>query len=454
MGDYELKQIIKKKQDEEDLSSADIKYFVDAVTKSIQNDGNKQEHGTADRCQIGAMLMAMYLKGLNDFETNQLTINMKNSGSVFDWPDHHKDRIVDKHSTGGVGDKTSLILAPALAACGLLVPMISGRSLNHTGGTLDKMEAIKGLSVFLTESEIKSAMDSVGCCIVGQTADCVPADKVLYHCRDITSTVNYPPLIISSIVSKKLSESPCALVYDVKFGKGAIANSKEEALAMAQNLVLASRPVKAMALLTSMEAPLGRAIGDSLELLEALECLKGRGPNDVIQLVEALGDVLLKLTNEAGNRILDTLNNGAALKKFHDMIILQKVDEEVAKELCYGDVSKALKDKAPYITKLQYTGKEGFVSSIDSRVLGNVWKEEYSFSNKNPGVGFLLLKVIGDEIKSGDAWAEFHHQRKELTPDQLTSLSNAVQVSPEVTPKKLIEYVVYLKNDKIMVEDY
>ncbi|GBM19344.1 Thymidine phosphorylase [Araneus ventricosus] len=455
MGDYKLRKIIEKKQNGSEFTSEDIDYFVSAVKKTIQNKSDNNGDEIADRCQIGAMLMAIYLKGFSDFETNQLTLKMRDSGHVFQWPDELKNRIVDKHSTGGVGDKISLILVPALAACGLLIPMISGRSLDHTGGTLDKLEAIKHFSSSLEEKEIQDSIASIGCCIAGQTSKCIPADKVLYACRDMTATVDYPPLIISSIVSKKLSENPHAIVYDVKFGKGAIFKSKEDALETAIGLVKASRPVKAVALLTSMEGPLGRRIGDSLEVLETIDCLKGGGPKDIIELVEALGGELLRLTI-GGNRekISETLKNGTALRKFHDMVINQHADPEIAKELCYGDANKALRGETPHVTNFIYSGEDGFIEAIDPLILGKVWKEEYIFSNRNPRVGFLIKKSLGDEIKQGDVWMEFHHQRDEIIPEQRILLNNAITVSNQRVQRKLIGKVIYMKDDFVMIEDY
>ncbi|GFQ82635.1 thymidine phosphorylase [Trichonephila clavata] len=459
MGDFKLLKIIEKKRDGKTLTSEDIGYFVDSVKKTLQYDSresfNNDAEGIADRSQIGAMLMAIYLKGLNDFETNQLTLKMRDSGHIFQWSDQQKSRIVDKHSTGGVGDKISLILVPALAACGLLIPMISGRSLGHTGGTLEKLESIKQLSTSLEENEILSAIDSIGCCIVGQTEECVPADKVLYCCRDMTATVDCAPLVIASIVSKKLSENPGAIIYDVKFGKAAFFKTLDAALEIAIGLVKASRPVKAVALLTSVDNPLGRSVGNSLEILESVECLRGSGPRDIIQLVEALGAELLQISiGGSKENIYKTLSNGEALKKFHDMLLHQHTDKEVAQNLCYGDASEVFKEEAPYKTNFTYSGEEGFVSAIDPLVLGNIWKDEYVYSLRNPGVGFLILKTIGDDIRKGDVWLEFHHQREEITQDHRTQLTNAITVSSQRVQRKLIEKKVYYRDDALVVEDY
>ncbi|XP_035215241.1 thymidine phosphorylase-like isoform X2 [Stegodyphus dumicola] len=402
MSNFKLTKIIEKKRKCGILTGEDIEYFVDAVVKSTRE--NKCPSQAADRCQIGALLMAMYLNGLTSKETADLTEKMMNSGHVFHWPEDWKDTVVDKHSTGGVGDKVSLVLAPVLAALGLKVPMISGRSLLHTGGTLDKLESIPGVRVYFKANEIQKIVETVGCCIVGQTEDCNPADKVLYQCREITATVDSAPLIVASIVSKKLSEGLNAIVYDVKFGKGAIFKTKEEALEIAKQLVSASKTVKSSALLTAMDAPLGRTIGNSLEVMEAVESLRGNGPSDFLRVVIALGSEVLLLVNgtkknEAEELISSALNDGKALRKFHDMIIAQGASRVEAEELCYGNINAAL-PKASYATEISYSGEEGYICEIDPLSLANVWKEEYSNSQGNPGIGIRIVKAIGERIKS------------------------------------------------------
>lgn len=456
MSNIKLTEIISKKVRGESLSEEDIAYFVNSVVLTTKKDANPFQ--SADRCQIGAMLMAIYLKGFNKFETAELTREMKCSGTCFVWPEEWKPLMVDKHSTGGVGDKVSLILAPALAALNLKVPMISGRSLSHTGGTLDKLESIPGFRVDLRKEEILTAMGTVGCCIVGQTKDCVPADKVLYHCRELTSTVDFSPFIIASIASKKLSEELNSLVYDVKYGKGSIFKSKEEALETAKSLVEASKSINVSAILTSMESPLGRSIGNSLEVLEAIECLQGGGPDDVIKIVCALGAELLYLTrkicrHEGEILISMTLQNGQAMKKFFEMIMFQGVSQEIASELCYGDSVKVFETANNY-TDVTFTGRGGYISEIDPLGLARLCKEEIYFSRNNPNVGFKLLKTVGDEIHEGEAWLRFHHQRKELSEYQLQKLSSIIAVAYKKVERKLIDKCIYYKNESLTVEDY
>ncbi|NWS87111.1 TYPH phosphorylase, partial [Toxostoma redivivum] len=239
----------------------------------------------------GAMLMAIRLRGMDAGETLALTQAMASSGRTLAWPPAWHGLVVDKHSTGGVGDKVSLALAPALAACGCKVPMISGRGLGHTGGTLDKLEAIPGFRVSQSPEEMRHILEQVGCCIVGQSTELVPADRVLYGLRDVTATVDSLPLITASILSKKAAERLSALVLDVKFGAAALYPTQESARELARSLVEVGTHlgIRTAALLTRMEQPLGRAVGNALEVLEALECLQGSGPPDLRHLVTVLG---------------------------------------------------------------------------------------------------------------------------------------------------------------------
>ncbi|NXY56246.1 TYPH phosphorylase, partial [Callaeas wilsoni] len=295
-----LPTLIRKKRDGERLEDAEIRSFVRGVTE-----------GTAQQGQIGAMLMAIRLRGMDAAETLALTQAMAGSGRTLAWPPAWHGLVVDKHSTGGVGDKVSLALAPALAACGCKVrgtrgwggdrgvspspcahpcpsqvPMISGRGLGHTGGTLDKLEAIPGFRVSQSPEEMRHILERVGCCIVGQSAELVPADRVLYGLRDVTATVDSLPLITASILSKKAAERLSALVLDVKFGEAALYPTQESARELAQSLVEVGTHlgIRTAALLTRMEQPLGRAVGNALEVLEALECLQGGGPPDLRHL--------------------------------------------------------------------------------------------------------------------------------------------------------------------------
>ncbi|XP_045118976.1 thymidine phosphorylase-like isoform X2 [Portunus trituberculatus] len=285
--------------------------------------------GSMDDCQLGALLVAVKVFGMNPEEVVALTRYMRDSGRVFEWPQEWK--TVDKHSTGGVGDKVSLPLVPSLAALGLHVPMISGRGLEHTGGTLDKLESIPGYRVALSEEEMRAALSEAGGCIVGQTSNITPADKRMYAARDITATVNSLPLIVSSIISKKAAGGMKALVLDVKYGDSAFMKTVEEARTLAKAMVDVSGGlgIKTTALVTEMSNPIGKAIGNALEVMEALECLRGQGPADLKELVVHLGGELvaaggLASSAEEGQRAVErVLSDGSALASFRKMLVMQ-----------------------------------------------------------------------------------------------------------------------------------
>ncbi|KAJ0056852.1 hypothetical protein NL108_000640, partial [Boleophthalmus pectinirostris] len=289
-----------------------------------------------------AMLMAIWQKGMTVKETQELTRGMMSSGEVMSWPAEWAGRVVDKHSTGGVGDKVSLVLAPALAACNCKVPMISGRGLAHTGGTLDKLEAIPGFKIHKTQAEVQEVLASVGCCIVGQTETLVPADRVLYALRDATSTVDSLPLITGSIISKKGAETLSALVLDVKFGKAALYKDLASAKELAQSLVNTGNglDIRTAAILSNMNSIIGRCVGNSLEVIESLEALKGNGPDDLMELVTTLGGVLLMMTGVVSNlsegktKIFEAVTGGGAVSKFQAMLEAQGVAKEDALHLC------------------------------------------------------------------------------------------------------------------------
>ncbi|XP_068206962.1 thymidine phosphorylase-like [Palaemon carinicauda] len=372
-----------------------------------------------DDCQLGALLMSVKLRGMTDGETIALTKAMRDSGTVMSWPIDWP--VVDKHSTGGVGDKVSLALAPALAAMGVRVPMISGRGLAHTGGTLDKLESIPGFRASMSEREIYDCIGSVGCCIVGQTADIVPADRRMYSARDVTSTVPSMPLIVSSIISKKAAESLKALVLDVKFGRGAFMKTREEAEKLAQKMVDVGNGVgmRTTALLTTMDVPIGRTIGNALEVREALDCLRGQGPPDLHQLVTSLGGELLYNTglvespNDGVREIHEVLVNGAARTTFCKMLQKQGVPAVVAESLCGPTADYQMLPSAKYITPVP-AHCTGLLVDVDSLKLA-VLSLALGAGRKRVGdpvnhaVGIVLLKVVGERVREGEAWAQLHH---------------------------------------------
>jgi pyrimidine-nucleoside phosphorylase len=281
--------IIRKKRDGDALDRAEIDSFVTGAT-----DGSWPDY------QLSALLMAIVLKGMSDEETAWLTEAMARSGARFDLQSLAGQKV-DKHSTGGVGDKTSLVLAPLAAACGVVVPMMSGRGLGHTGGTLDKLESIPGFRVDCSAREIVDALAAVGCVIVGQTRDIAPADRRLYRLRDVTATVESIPLITASIMSKKLAEGIDGLVLDVKVGCGAFMKNVEDADRLARSMARAGQlaGVRTEALLTRMDAPLGRAVGNAIEVIESIETLRGQGPRDLTELSVLLAARMVLLAGRA-----------------------------------------------------------------------------------------------------------------------------------------------------------
>src|SRR2546422_5604980 len=308
--------VIMKKRDGGPLAREEIRFFVDGVTD-----------GTLPNYQASALLMAILLRGMSPEETAWLTDAMVHSGIRVDLKDIPGVKV-DKHSTGGVGDKTSLILAPLAAACGLIVPMMSGRGLGHTGGTLDKLEAIPGFRVGLSLDEMRGALKAVGCAMIGQTAQIAPADKKLYALRDVTGTVESIPLISASIMSKKIAEGIDALVLDVKTGSGAFMKTEGASRRVAASLVAIGNAsgVKTEAIITAMDAPLGNAVGNALEVIECVEVLKGRGPKDVIEVTVALTVRMLVLGRvathpaHAEQRVRDAIGSGAGLERFRQLI--------------------------------------------------------------------------------------------------------------------------------------
>src|SRR3954465_10282296 len=317
--------IIMKKRDGGALDRAEISFFVDGVTS-----------GALPDYQASALLMAILLRGMTRDETAWLTSAMVDSGVRVALRDIPGPKV-DKHSTGGVGDKTSLVIAPVAAACGLQVPMMSGRGLGHTGGTLDKLEAIPGFRVNLSLEEMKAALKRTGCAMIGQTAQIAPADKKLYALRDVTGTVESIPLISASIMSKKIAEGIDALVLDVKTGSGAFMKTEADSRRLAQSLVSIGHAsgVKTEAVITAREAPLGRAVGNALEVIECLEVLKGRGPQDLVEVSIELTARMLVLGKAASERadadrgVRQAIATGAGLDRFRRIVEAQGGDPRI-----------------------------------------------------------------------------------------------------------------------------
>ncbi|XP_022107682.1 thymidine phosphorylase-like [Acanthaster planci] len=437
---HRMPDIIAQKRDGGELSPAQIKWFI----------ANMLHGSDVDDSQIGALLMAIYLKGLSKSETLALTETMRDSGEVLDWPTEWQESLVDKHSTGGIGDKVSLPLAPALAACGMKVPMISGRGLGHTGGTLDKLESIPGYNVMASKERMTTILKEVGCCIVGQTSNLVPADKKLYATRDVTATVGSLPLITASIVSKKAAEKVNSLVLDVKVGRAAHMRTIEEGRELAESMVFASNHlgVKATAFLTAMSTPIGNAIGNALEVAEALQCLQGGGPDDLKELVCKLGGQLLynsgkvSTPDEGIGAINDSLQNGSACHKFQAMLVSQGVSSEVAERLCTNrmdsvdDAWKVLK-RSTYTTELK-AKRSGYVEDLDAMELGMVTLQMgagriVAGADIDHAVGLRLLVQVGSKIQKDESWICVYHNSA-LSEDQVIRLQSALTIGPNEVP--------------------
>jgi pyrimidine-nucleoside phosphorylase len=359
--------------------------------------------------------MAVYFRGLSDELTVALTLAMRDSGAVIDLAKVPGVKV-DKHSTGGVGDKISLPLAPLVAACGVPVPMVSGRGLGHTGGTLDKLEAIPGFNVNLSVKQFRAQVAALGCCLIGQTADLAPADKKLYALRDVTATVESIPLITSSILSKKLAEGIDALVLDVKVGRGAFMKDEASARRLAETLVRVGNGagVTTRALLTRMEEPLGTTIGNALEVKESIAILRGEGPIDTTELTIAFGAEMLVLggvaTDLAMARALlgQAITSGAGLEKFSAIIEAQGGDPRVC------DAPHRL-PKARQVTAVN-AERDGYVTDIDSYALGLAAMRLGAGRARaedavDPAVGLILARVVGEEARRGEPLALVHHNR-------------------------------------------
>lgn len=395
-------EIIKSKRDGKQLSEAQIRWLVEGFAT-----------GDIPDYQMAAFAMAVYFRDLNDSELGVLTDAMLRSGEVMDFSDIPGVKV-DKHSTGGVGDKISLPLAPAVAACGVPVPMISGRGLGHTGGTLDKLESIPGFRVDLDQHTFRRHVRDIGACLIGQTGSLAPADKKLYALRDVTATVDCIPLIVSSIMSKKLAEGIDALVLDVKVGSGAFMKTVDQARILASKMVATGRAMgkEVVAYLTRMEQPLGCYVGNAVETLESIQTLHGQGPQDIVELVETLGGEMLLLGKvvediEAGKeRIRQVLNNGKAAAKFKEMIAAQGGEPAVV-----DDVS--LLPRAQTSTTF-VAPQAGYLSSVDAEEVGLAGLDlgagrAQSSDTIDPAVGLKILKKIGDPVAAGEGLVEILH---------------------------------------------
>ncbi len=394
--------LIRKKRDGFDISDEEIAFLIRGYAKD-----------EIPAYQVSAFLMAVFFRGMTEREVATLTNEMRHSGFEADLSDL-PGRKVDKHSTGGVGDKPSLIIGPAVAAAGVLVPMISGRALAHTGGTLDKLESIPGFNVKLSPARFKEMLSSVGASLIGQTPDLVPADRKLYALRDVTATVESCPLISASIMSKKLAEGIDGLVLDVKTGSGAFMKKEEDAEQLAKMMVNIGniQRKKVIALITDMNQPLGEYAGNSLEVIESLEVLKGRGPEDLVALCEVLSAYCL-LVGEAVSSVDEgrevyrrMISSGRALKKFEEIIRWQGGNPAVVNDYSLLPAARA---SAPLPSP-----ERGYIAQMDTEEIGLALcvlgaGRETVESAIDPAVGVRFHKKIGDAVDAGEALCTLYY---------------------------------------------
>jgi pyrimidine-nucleoside phosphorylase len=360
---------------------------------------------------------------------------------------------VDKHATGGVGDKTSLILAPLLAACGVAVPMMSGRGLGHTGGTLDKLESIPGFRVALSLTEFTSALREVGCCLISQTKDIAPADKKLYGLRDVTATIESIPLISASVMSKKIAEGSDAVVLDVKCGSGAFMKTHDDALALARSLVSigTANGIRTEAFITAMHTPLGRAVGNALEIAECIATLQGRGPRDLETLIVRLAVRMVLLADGVGDegdaelRVRTALDSGAALAKFEAVITRQGGDARIV-----GDVSRL--PQAGHVQTIDATA-DGFVTRVDAELVGRASMLLGAGRDRvdaaiDPAAGVLVEKKPGEQVAEGQPILSLHYNDGSRLRDAIQLAQSAVEIGPDApAPVPLVRAWVHANGE-------
>ena len=397
---FQVYPLIDKKKKGGKLTEKEIKWFIQSYTEKKIED-----------YQMSAMLMAMFIRGMDPSETAALTDAMLESGEQLKFTGKN---VIDKHSTGGIGDKASFILAPIASAAGVKVPMIAGRGLGHTGGTVDKIEAISGFNTALNLSEFQEKLNRDGLVLIGQTPEIAPADRLIYALRDVTATIDSIPLITASIMSKKLAEGANGIVFDIKTGTGAFMRSTKDARALGKSLIMTSKRFKkkAVALITDMNQPLGNSVGHSNEIIESIETLKGRGPKDLTDLSIALAAHMIhiagveKTFDNALKKAKLMVDSGKALAEFKKLIKSQGGDERVVDDY-------SLLPMANEITEVKAT-KSGYIKMFQNDQIGllliQLGRGRKSKTDKiDHGVGFEFKKKIGDQVKKGETIFEIHH---------------------------------------------
>ncbi len=419
--------IIARKRDGHVLTHEEIASFVRGAT-----DGSWADY------QLSAMLMAIFIRGMTPEETAHYADAMMHSGVVADLS-HVRGVKVDKHSTGGVGDKVSIPLAPMVVACGVPVPMISGRGLGHSGGTLDKLESIPGFRTDLSLDVYRAQVEKIGCALIGQTKDLAPSDRKLYALRDVTGTVECIPLICGSILSKKLAEGIDALVLDVKFGRGAFMKTRADARVLAESLVAVGRAggKRVRAVLTAMEQPLGRAVGNALEVAESISCLRGEGPADLMEVTYVLGAHMLVLggvaqnETEARTKLERVVQDGSALAKLREIVVAQGGDGRVL-----DDPARLPQAKFKVAVK---SSRAGFVADVDAMGVAlaalHLGAGRAKAEDKvDPAVGVSELVKVGERVEAGATLGVIHANDAQLGEAAKTMLAAAITIGDQRGP--------------------
>lgn len=426
--------IIEKKRDGKSLTKEEIEFFVNGYT-----------HGKVPDYQASSLAMAIFFQDMNDEERAALTMSMVNSGEKIDLSDINGIKV-DKHSTGGVGDTTTLVLAPLVAAVGVPVAKMSGRGLGHTGGTIDKLESVKGFNVEISEKDFIKLVNDNQVAVIGQSGNLTPADKKLYALRDVTGTVNSIPLIASSIMSKKIAAGADAIVLDVKTGSGAFMKTLDDAEALAHAMVRIGNNVgrNTMAIISDMSQPLGNAIGNALELKEAIATLKGNGPKDLTELVLTLGSQMVVLAeqatslDEARQMLIDAIKSGKALNKFKTFLSNQGGDDSIV------DSPEKL-PSAKYQVEFK-AKKDGYITEIIANEIGiasmmlgagRQTKEDVI----DLGVGIVLNKKVGEHVEKGENILTIHTNTKEID-DILYKLDNSITIESKGEAPTLIHKII------------
>lgn len=422
-----IQQIISKKRDKKELTKEEIEYFVTNYTN-----GNIPDY------QAAALTMAIYINGMNEQETTNLTLSMAHSGDILDLSE--LGTVVDKHSTGGIGDKVTLILAPIIASLGIPVAKMSGRGLGYTGGTIDKLESIPGYNTSISIEEFKNNVKNIGISLMGQTLNLAPADKKLYALRDTISATASIPLISSSIMSKKIAAGANKIVLDVTCGNGAFMEDLSQAVKLAETMKkigdLANK--ETICVITSMEEPLGEAVGNSLEVIEAINALKGDMKEDVKDVVLELGAYMIKLAGKGDDieqnkiKMIEQIKNGDALNKLKELVQNQNGDVRYIENT---ELFKRAKYILPVIAQ-----NNGYIKSLNAKKVGEISmnlgagriKKDDSI---DPSVGVILKKKIGDMVEQGDILAYIHSNDEDKGKEAVKELTSNYEISKEIVEK-------------------